>query len=287
MPSAARAVEGVDVVDHQARRRRGARRAARSGRRIGIEAAHLTVARSQALAAGGVDLVPTTGVRRGAARGEGRRTSSTAIRRAAALSDEVFAALAASASPGAPSASSPGGSSARSAKQGAEALSFGSIVAAGRRTGRVRTGGPPTDRRRRGRSRHRRHGLRRRRLLLRLHADVRDRRAPGTARRGVRPLPAGAARRARSRTRRGTRPRRRRRVSRRRRGRRPRGGLRARARPRRRAGGPRGAGAPSRVGGRARGRQRRHRRARASTCRDRAVAGSRTSSSSPTTGARC
>jgi Xaa-Pro aminopeptidase len=63
-----------------------------SGRRVGFEAAHMTVASHQALEKGGVELVPTSGVVE-ALRAVKEEGELAAMRRAAVLSDEVFDAL--------------------------------------------------------------------------------------------------------------------------------------------------------------------------------------------------
>ena len=113
-----------------------------------------------------------------------------------------------------------------------------------------------------GHARHARHRRAARRLLLRLHAHVGDRRARRRPRRALRDRPArpaGGARRRPARRRGQGGRRRRARPDRRRR---PRRALRPRPRPRRRPRHPRGAAARAHVG-RAAGRgQRRHRRAR-------------------------
>jgi Xaa-Pro aminopeptidase len=63
-----------------------------AGRRVGFEAAHMTVASHQALEEGGVELVPTSSVVE-ALRAVKEEGELAAMRRAAALSDEVFDAL--------------------------------------------------------------------------------------------------------------------------------------------------------------------------------------------------
>ena len=100
------------------------------------------------------------------------------MRRAGALSDEVFEALAARAVRRAgPSASSPGGSSGRSARRAPTASSFDAIVAFGANGGVAARGARATSPIPEGTLVVVDAGCVRRRLLLRLHADVRDRRA--------------------------------------------------------------------------------------------------------------
>ena len=88
----AAAVEGVELVQ-TARDVIGGLSTVLSGRRVGFESAHVTFAGYERLSGGGIDLVPTEGAveafRRVKEPGE-----IAAIRQAAAVSDEVYAALA-------------------------------------------------------------------------------------------------------------------------------------------------------------------------------------------------
>ena len=89
---AAKAVAGVEVV--QTRRDvAGALSELLAGRRIGFEASRISYAQWQTLAAGGADLVPTHGLVE-AFRRVKDDTEIDAIRRASAISDELYAALA-------------------------------------------------------------------------------------------------------------------------------------------------------------------------------------------------
>jgi len=88
----ARAVEDVEFVE-TSRYLLSSPAEILSGRRIAFEEAHLTVAGHRTLAEGGVELVPTSGFVE-ALRAVKDDVELAAIRRAAALSDEVFAALA-------------------------------------------------------------------------------------------------------------------------------------------------------------------------------------------------
>ncbi len=110
---AARAVEGVEVV--QTRRDvASALSELLAGRRIGFEASRISYGQWQTLAEGGADLVPTRGLVE-ALRLVKDETEIDAIRRAAALSDVVYAALVEEPFSGAPRRSSPGGSRGHSA----------------------------------------------------------------------------------------------------------------------------------------------------------------------------
>ena len=122
-----------------------------------------------------------------------------AIRRAAAISDAVYAALANERLAGRTEAEVAWWIERTFREHGADALAFGSIVAAGTERRPPARAAPGDERHRGGHARHRRHGLRRRRLLLRLHADVRDRAALVAAHRDLRPRRPGAAGRARRR----------------------------------------------------------------------------------------
>ena len=116
--------------------------------------------------------------------GDQGRGRAGAIRRAAAISDAVYEALAKETIVGRAEADVAWWIERTSASTGRRrSLS-------GRSSRRARTAPDRTRARatshRRGDARHRRHGLRRRRLPLRLHADVRDRRAPTQLDRGLR-----------------------------------------------------------------------------------------------------
>jgi Xaa-Pro aminopeptidase len=138
---AAHAVEGVEVVITK-RDIIGALVEPLARRRVGIEARHLTVARSQELAAGGADLVPTAGVVE-ALRAVKDAGEIAAIRRAASLSDEVCEALARERFAGRSERDLAWWIERSFHDVGAEALSFPSIVASGERGSRPH--GHPTD----------------------------------------------------------------------------------------------------------------------------------------------
>ncbi len=87
----ASAVEGVELAQ-TTRDLIGALVAILSGRRVGFESAHVTFASHERLASGGIDLVPTSGLVEKLRRVK-EPSELDAIRRAAGLSDEVFAAL--------------------------------------------------------------------------------------------------------------------------------------------------------------------------------------------------
>ena len=145
-------------------------------------------------------------------------------------------------------------------ESGAEGLAFGTIVASGENGARphahagdsiIEAGTLVTDR----------HGMRRRRLLLRLHPDVRDRAAVAAAHRA---LPAGRSRHSSTASPPCARAQAAATSTQRRERRSPRRGsprLRARSRSRSRSRGPRGADAATGVDRRARPGKRRHRRA--------------------------
>lgn len=127
---AARAVAGVTFVE--------TRRAVLSalaellrGRTVGFEAAHVSYAAHEALARAGVELVPTEGVVEGL-RAVKDAGEIDAIRRAAAISDEVYAALAAERFTGRSEADLAWWIERAFRERGAQALAFGSIVAGGR-----------------------------------------------------------------------------------------------------------------------------------------------------------
>ncbi len=101
-----------------------------AGRRIGVEAEHLTLARSDVLAAGGVELVPTHGlVLR--LRAVKDAAELDAIRRAARVSDRVFAELTREQFTGRTERELAWWIERRLREEGATGLSFDVIVAAG------------------------------------------------------------------------------------------------------------------------------------------------------------
>ena len=125
----AAAVEGVELVQ-TARDVIDALVKILSGRRVGFESAHVTFANHERLAGGGVDLVPTSGVverlRRVKEPGE-----LASIRRAAAISDEVYAALAQERFIGRTERELAWWIEQAFHEAGADGLAFGSIVASG------------------------------------------------------------------------------------------------------------------------------------------------------------
>jgi Xaa-Pro aminopeptidase len=137
----ARTVAGVEVVITK-RDVVGALAEQLSGRRVGIEAAHLTVVRAQALAAGQVDTVATTGLVE-ALRAVKDSHELVAIRRASALSDEVYGALARERFTGRSERELAWWIERTFREAGASALAFDSIVASGENGARPH--GRPTD----------------------------------------------------------------------------------------------------------------------------------------------
>jgi len=126
---AARAVAGVTFVE--------TRRAVLSalaellpGRAVGFEAAHVSYAAHEALARAGVELVPTEGVVE-RLRAVKDAEEIAAVRRAAAISDEVYAALAGEQFTGRSEADLAWWIERAFRERGAQALAFGSIVAGG------------------------------------------------------------------------------------------------------------------------------------------------------------
>ena len=101
-----------------------------SGRRVGFETAQVTFSAHQRLVAGGVQLVPTEGVVE-ALRRVKEPDEIVAIRRAAAVSDEVFAALAREQFTGRTERDLAWWIEQAFHAAGAAALAFGSIVASG------------------------------------------------------------------------------------------------------------------------------------------------------------
>ncbi len=125
----AAAVEGVEVM-RSARDMIGALAAALSGRRIGFEPAHVTFAGYERLAGGGIDLVPTDGLVE-ALRRVKEPSEIEAIRRAAALSNEVYSALAKERFTGRTERELAWWIEQAFHDAGAAGLAFGSIVASG------------------------------------------------------------------------------------------------------------------------------------------------------------
>lgn len=126
---AARAVEGVEVV--QTRRDvSGALAELLAGRTVGFEASRISFAQWEAIAAGGASLVPTRGVVE-AFRMVKDETELDAMRRAAAISDTVYTALAKERLAGRTEAEVAWWIERTFREHGADAVAFESIVAAG------------------------------------------------------------------------------------------------------------------------------------------------------------
>ena len=126
---AARAVEDVELV--QTRRDVASALAALlAGRTVGFEASRISFAQWEAIAAGGAGLVATRGVVE-ALRVVKDEGELDAIRRAAVISDAVYAALANERLAGRTEAEVAWWIEQALREHGADALSFGSIVAAG------------------------------------------------------------------------------------------------------------------------------------------------------------
>jgi len=126
---AARAVEGVELV--QTRRDVASALAELlAGKRIGFEASRISFSRWETIVAGGAELVPTRGLVE-ALRVIKDEGELDAIRRAVAISDTVYAALANERLAGRTEAEVAWWIERTFREHGAEALSFGTIVAAG------------------------------------------------------------------------------------------------------------------------------------------------------------
>jgi Xaa-Pro aminopeptidase len=126
---AARAVEGVELV--QTRRDvAGALADLLAGRRVAFEASRISFSQWETIGAGGADLVPTRGLVE-ALRVVKDDGEIDAIRRAAAISDAVYKALASERLAGRTEAEVAWWIERTFREHGADALSFGSIVAAG------------------------------------------------------------------------------------------------------------------------------------------------------------
>jgi Xaa-Pro aminopeptidase len=126
---AARAVAGVELV--QTRRDvAGALAELLSGRRVGFEARRISFLQWETIAAGGVELTPTRGLVE-ALRAIKDPAELDAIRRAAAISDDVYAALAEEPLAGRSEAEVAWWVERTFHELGADGLAFGSIVASG------------------------------------------------------------------------------------------------------------------------------------------------------------
>ena len=126
---AARAVAGVELV--QTRRDvAGALAELLSGRRVGFEAARISFRQWETIAAGGAELTPTRGIVE-ALRVVKDPDELDAIRRATALSDDVYAALAEEKLAGRSEAELAWWIDRTFRELGADASAFGSIVASG------------------------------------------------------------------------------------------------------------------------------------------------------------
>jgi Xaa-Pro aminopeptidase len=139
---AARAVEGVDVVQTQ-RDVAGALAGLLAGERVGFEAGKISYAQWDTIRAGGADLMPTRGLVEGL-RAVKDPDELDAIRRACAISDEVYALLSHERLVGRTEAEVAWWIERTFREHGAEALSFGSIVASGENGARPHAGAGPT-----------------------------------------------------------------------------------------------------------------------------------------------
>jgi len=135
---AAHAVAGVEVVRTQ-RHVVGALGELLAGRRAGFEAERLTYAAWETIAAGGADLVPTRGVVE-ALRAVKDADEIAAIRRACAVSDTVYEALARERLVGRTEAEVARWIERTFQAHGAESLAFGSIVASAENGSRPHAG---------------------------------------------------------------------------------------------------------------------------------------------------
>jgi creatinase/prolidase-like protein/peptidase M24-like protein len=191
--AAARAVEGVEF--EQTSRSLFTDLARLLGGRIGFEADALVFSRYRMLAEAGIDLVPLSGLveRLRAVKDEGELE---AIRRAAAITSEAYARLADEAFVGTTERELARRLDVLLHDLGAEGLAFPTLVVSGpeRRSAACARRGSAS-RGARGRDRGRR--CPRRRVLRRLHADLRHRTASGRAEAGLSRLPGGTADRAR------------------------------------------------------------------------------------------
>ena len=174
------ALEGVEVVQAERDLLDLARRPAWRARARRPSPSRPTTSPSpglEPLSADGVELVPTTGVVVGAPRGEGRRRARRDPARGQRHGRRLRAARRGSSSSAGPRPRSPGGSSRCSTRRARRRSRSRPIVGAGPNAALPHHHpGARTDRA--GRDGDRRRGRAGRRLLLRLHADVRHRRAP-------------------------------------------------------------------------------------------------------------
>ena len=139
---AARSVEGVEVVQTQ-RDVAGALAELLAGRRVGFEALKILFSHWAKIGAGGVELLPTRGVVE-ALRAVKDATELDAIRRAAAISDEVYTALSRERLVGRTESEVAWWIERTFREAGAEALAFDSIVASGENGARPHAGAGET-----------------------------------------------------------------------------------------------------------------------------------------------
>jgi Xaa-Pro aminopeptidase len=139
---AARAVAGVEVVE-TGRNVAGSLAELLSGRRFGFEALRIPFAQWETIGGRGAELVPTRGLVE-ALRAVKDETELAAIRRAAATSDSVYEALAKEPIVGRTEAEVAWWIERTFRELGAEALSFGSIVASGENGARPHAGAGAT-----------------------------------------------------------------------------------------------------------------------------------------------
>ena len=139
---AARSVEGVEVVQTQ-RDVAGALAELLAGRRVGFEALKISFSHWAKIGAGGVELLPTRGVVE-ALRAVKDATELDAIRRAAAISDEVYTALSRERLVGRTESEVARWIERTFREAGAEALAFDSIVASGENGARPHAGAGET-----------------------------------------------------------------------------------------------------------------------------------------------
>ena len=139
---AARSVDGVEVVQTQ-RDVAGALAELLAGRRVGFEALKISFSHWAKIGAGGVELLPTRGVVE-ALRAVKDATELDAIRRAAAISDEVYTALSRERLVGRTESEVAWWIERTFREAGAEALAFDSIVASGENGARPHAGAGET-----------------------------------------------------------------------------------------------------------------------------------------------
>jgi Xaa-Pro aminopeptidase len=139
---AARAVAGVEVVQTK-RDVAGALSGLLAGERVGFEAGKISYAQWDTIRGGGVDLVPTRGLVEGL-RAVKDAAELDAIRQATAISDDVYALLSRERLVGRTESEVAWWIERTFREHGAEALSFGSIVASGENGARPHAGAGPT-----------------------------------------------------------------------------------------------------------------------------------------------